>query len=107
MSTVPEGGYINIYVPDRLVLRPKEVRSDGVCSDTNFVCEEDIVNNIIVIKSRQKIKGGSTITFILAGITNPRNVEPTGPFRIITFDTDGKSAIDDGFDIDTEMTELA
>ena len=52
MSTVPEGGYINIYVPDRLVLRPKEVRSDGVCSDTNFVCEEDIVNNIIVIKSR-------------------------------------------------------
>ena len=51
MSTVPEDGYINIYVPDRLVLRRDEVRSDGVCKDTNFVCEEDIVNNIIVIKS--------------------------------------------------------
>ena len=50
-STVPEGGYINIYVPERLVLRPSEVRSDGVCTDPNFVCGFDIVNNIIVIKS--------------------------------------------------------
>ena len=48
--------------------------------------------------------GGSTVTMVITGITNPRNVEPTGPFKIVTYDTDGKSAIDDGFDIDTEMT---
>ena len=44
------------------------------------------------------------MTMVITGITNPRNVEPTGPFKIVTYDTDGKSAIDDGFDIDTEMT---
>ena len=55
ISTVPAGGYVNIYVPDRLVLRPNEVRSKGICPDDDFVCEEDIVNNIIVIKSIKEI----------------------------------------------------
>ena len=40
-------------------------------------------------------------------MTNPRNTEPTGPFRIVTYDEDGVSEIDGGFDIDTKMTELA
>ena len=44
---------------------------------------------------------------MLIGITNPRNVEPTGPFRIITYDIDGISRIDFGFDIDTKMSDLS
>lgn len=44
---------------------------------------------------------------VISGITNPRNIQPTGPFHIITYDADDYSVIDAGFDIDTAMTELA
>lgn len=47
------------------------------------------------------------MTIVITGITNPRNLEPTGPFHIVTYDTNGTSEIDGGFDIDTKMRDLA
>ena len=50
-SLVPANGYIVITVPIRLVLRPQEVRSGGICADPNFFCDENIINNTIIIRT--------------------------------------------------------
>lgn len=44
---------------------------------------------------------------MLTGITNPRSIQPTEVVVIKTFDADGISEIDAGFDKSIEMQDLA
>ena len=54
-----------------------------------------------------EIPPGTPTTILLTGITNPRTDESTDFFRIITYDANGISEIDAGFDKSTKMEKLA
>ena len=57
-SRVPADGFIVIIVPNRLVLRPTEVRSNGICTQPEFVCDSNIENNTIKIMTKQPLSPG-------------------------------------------------
>ena len=54
-----------------------------------------------------EIPPNTPTTILLTGITNPRTDESTDFFRIITYDANGISEIDAGFDKSTKMEKLA
>ena len=54
-----------------------------------------------------EIPPNTPTTIILTGMTNPRTDESTDFFRIITYDANGISEIDAGFDKSTKMVKLA
>jgi hypothetical protein len=42
---------------------------------------------------------------VLIGVRNPRSFEPSGIFKMRSFDTDGRSIIDEGLYVGTRTTE--
>ena len=87
-------------------MRPTEVFSGGVCTEANLACIT-VLNNVIRVKTQVEIPPNTPTTILLTGITNPRTEKPTDFFRIITYDANGLSEIDAGFDKSTKMTKLA
>ena len=79
--------------------------SDGACTVDIFTCT--IVGNVITIKVTQEIPANVPTEIVITGLDNPRNDKPTGPFVFVTFDSDGISEIDSGFNINTQMLDLA
>lgn len=55
-SSIPKNGYIYIYVPERLDLRPSQVTSGGICTTPGYICQQPIENNIIIIQTTQVIQ---------------------------------------------------
>lgn len=52
-SSIPKNGFIHIYMPERVGLRPSEVLSDGACTTENLTCTEvDKEQNLIIIKTQ-------------------------------------------------------
>ena len=102
-------------MPTELVLRPTETQSGGVCVTSPFACTDVIDNSgleprepsIIIIKVQERIPAGTATTVAIVGVTNPRNTDVTGVFHIVTFDIDGVSEIDAGFDISTAIKDPA
>ena len=95
-------------MPKRVTLRPSEVLSDGSCTSEGLTCTEvDTEKNIIIIKTQNLINAMTPTTIILTGITNPRSIQPTDVVHIVSFDADGISEIDAGFDISITMVDLA
>jgi hypothetical protein len=50
------------------------------------------------------IPANTTTSIVIVGLDNPRNNKPTAEFKIWTFDSNGISEIDSGFNIGTQMT---
>ena len=95
-------------MPSRLVMRKSEVQSDGSCTSATLTCKEvDPVKRLIIITTQEIIAADTPTQIELTGITNPRSVQPTDVIRIVTFDADGISEIDSGFNIGTTMIDLA
>ena len=107
-SSIPKNGFIHVKMPDRVTLRPSEVLSDGACTSATLTCTSvDPVENLIIIKTQQLIDAETATTLVITGITNPRSVQPTDVIHIVSFDADGISEIDAGFDVSLTMSELA
>lgn len=95
-------------MPDRLVIRQSEVKSEGSCTSATLTCTfVDPVEGLIIIRTQEIIAADTPTQIVLHGITNPRSVQPTEVIHIVTFDADGISEIDSGFDIGTTMIDLA
>ena len=96
-------------MPPQLVIIQSAVTSGGVCiADKTLACTlVDTATRTIWIKTSEILPAGTTYTWQITGITNPRDTRPTSIFIITTFDQDGVSEIDSGFDMTTVMTELA
>ena len=63
----------------------------GSCQSFNCSIE----GNLLWLKLKDAVKGSFKLW--LVEILNPRSLEPTSLFRISTFDTDGQTVIDTGF----------
>lgn len=59
----------------------------------------------IIVKGTSEIIKKSTIIMSFEGIKNPRTFEPTDSFTITSYDTDGVSVIDQGFNKNVIMTQ--
>ena len=79
--------------------------SNGVCTVDIYTCT--IVGNVVTIKVTQEIPAQTPTTIEIHGLINPRSDAQTGPFIFVTFDSDGISEIDSGFDISTKIDVLA
>jgi len=107
-SSIPKNGFIHITMPARLVMRPSEVLSDGACTSPTLSCTEvNTEKGLIIIKTQELITAGTATELVITGITNPRSLQPTEVIHMVTFDADGISEIDSGFDIATTMVDLA
>ena len=60
----------------------------------------------VVIQSKKKIEADSVTTINITGVQNPRSAAPSGEIVVVTFDIDGISEIDRGFNIVVQMKEL-
>jgi len=107
-SAIPKDGVIHIVLPPEITLNPSIIRSGGSCTQNDaFVCTDVLVDQrTIVIQSKEKINGGTSVTINIEGVQNPRSEAPTEVFLVITFDQDGISEIDRGFRVSTQMTTL-
>lgn len=107
-SAIPKDGVIHIVLPEQLTLYPAIIRSGGSCTQNDaFVCTDVLEDKrTIVIQSKEKISGGSTVTINLTGVKNPRSNAPSDEFLVITFDMDGISEIDRGFRVGVQMQNL-
>ena len=82
--------------------------SGGVCTNPKLAClSVDPDTRIIKIKTQEEIPQGMPFNFELVGLDNPRSLNPTGVFHLVTYDVDGTSVIDSGYDVNTVMTEIA
>jgi hypothetical protein len=107
-SSIPKNGFIHIEMPDRIGLRPSEVLSDGSCTSNTLTCTSvDPVTNVIIIKTQEIILAETSTTIVITGITNPRSIQPTQVIHIVTYDADGISEIDAGYDVGVTMDGLA
>ena len=51
-SSIPKNGFIHVYMPERVGLRPSEVLSDGACTTETLTCTDVKKDeNLIVIKT--------------------------------------------------------
>ena len=105
---MPEDGIIHIILPPELTIFPAILRSGGSCTQNDdFVCTDVIMNErTVVIQSKKKIEADSVTTINITGVQNPRSAAPSGEIVVVTFDIDGISEIDRGFNIVVQMKEL-
>ena len=53
----------------------------------------------------QVVEKGETQVIEIGGLKNPRSFEPTNLFKITTYDSDGVSLIDSGYDKNMQNTK--
>ena len=87
-------------------MTPNLVQSLGYCKEDRYADCQVLEENIVKAKVLQPIPAGDEIIFVLSGVTNPRTTEATGPFHLKTYDIDGISEIDSGYDLTVAMTKL-
>ena len=89
-------------------IKTADVMSGGVCTNPKLAClEVNPETRIIRIKTQEEIPTGMPYTFELVGLDNPRSLNPTAGFHLTTYDVDGTSPIDTGYDVNTVMNEIS
>ena len=93
-SMVPAGGFIDISFPNDIQFDSVQILQLGTCADT--YCSM-VADRIIRIQTTEQTARNTKITVHIGGIKNSRSFKPSGTFGIITYDTDGVSKIDIGY----------
>ena len=101
-SIIPDGGRIEIYIPEPFEIFENIVTSSGTCSSAT--CNVDVDDRTVEWTITEDIAPKTPIQFELKGLRNPRTTETTGTFFITTRDTNLVSEIDSGYNMATSVT---
>lgn len=93
-SVVPKNGYLKIDFPANLVFNPNLTLTTKTCATTTCTLFQ---NSSIIIKTTEQTNKSQSVLVTLGGIKNPRSFMPSQTFIITSYDTDGASLIDIGY----------
>ena len=99
---MPDGGRIEIYIPEPFEIFENIITSSGTCASAT--CIVNVEDRIVEWTITEDIPDGSQIQFELQGVRNPRTTQTTGTFFITTRDTNLVSEIDSGYNMATKVT---
>jgi hypothetical protein len=94
-------GFLSVKMPPELVLNPSSTQSSGSCK-TYFCSYVD--NSTVTFLIQNGLPANQTLSIVIAGVKNPRSFKPTGNITLRTFDVDGVTTIDIGYNKSAQMT---
>jgi hypothetical protein len=98
VSMVPKDGYIRIDFPADVKFNNELILKTATCDPALTRCEiSDHSTQSIRIQTIKEVAKSEEVVVSLGGIKNARSYIPSGSFEITTFDTDGVSLIDNGY----------
>jgi hypothetical protein len=104
-SSVPSQGYLLLQFPEEVKIDASTARSQGDCKV--IFCTEVTDHDVRFLIPKHKageFSAGQTVTLSVSGVYNMRSFKPSSEFKITTFDVDGRSKIDIGYNLKSELS---
>jgi hypothetical protein len=93
-SAIPKLGHVQLDFPSSF-----KINQTNACVNCKWTSNTSVVFTLQSSSSKNQ-----ELSFTVDGVKNPRSFMPTPSFRVTTYDTDGLSTIDTGFNVNTAMT---